>query len=168
MVGETLGSVLQVDKVGIRRGDSVQVRIDHGLTTPVKQVFPPTEFEFSAGVAAMLRFRYDHFVGFCKICGLLEHRLSGCGGLVPAVVEVVANTSSNPKPNPTSIFGSRQGSLSLGPSSGLSIGDAGLVFKAQLLFSTGGSASCSIAFHHSGAFRGKPSLPSSTLASTFV
>jgi hypothetical protein len=41
LVGETLGSVLQVDKVGIRRGDFVRVRIRHVLTNLVKQAFPP-------------------------------------------------------------------------------------------------------------------------------
>lgn len=101
LVGETLGSVLQVDnyKVRIRRGDLVRVCIRQTLTNPVKQVFPLTEFEFSPRVAAMLRFRYNRIVGFRKPCGLLEHGLNCCGSLVAAAVEEVSNPSSNPNPN---------------------------------------------------------------------
>lgn len=75
LVGETLGSVVQVDKDGIRLSDLVCVRISHALSNLVKQAFPPTEFEFSHGVVAVLSFRYDCVVGFCKVCGLLEHVL---------------------------------------------------------------------------------------------
>lgn len=99
----------------------------------------------------LITVRYDRFVGFCKACGLLEHGLNGCSGLVAAEEE--ANHSSNPNLNSTPIFGSRQGSLSLGPSFGLSVGDAGLIFQGSI-YSTGGNATCSIAFHHSRALRG--------------
>ncbi|KAK9927989.1 hypothetical protein M0R45_025147 [Rubus argutus] len=79
----------------------------------------------------MLRFHYNQIVGFCKPCGLLEHRLNSCGSLVAAALEEVANPCSNSNPNLAPIFGSRQGSLSPSPSLGFSVKDAGLVFKAQ-------------------------------------
>ncbi|KAK9950688.1 hypothetical protein M0R45_006163 [Rubus argutus] len=86
LVGETPGSVLQVDKVEICRGDLVRVCIHHVLTNPVKQAFPPIEFEFFPGVVALLRFHYDHVIGFCKTCDLLEHEESCCGGVLAATV----------------------------------------------------------------------------------
>lgn len=94
----------------------------------MKQGFPPTEFEFSPRVVALLRFSYDCVVDFYKTCGLQEHGVSGSGGLL-AAMEGVANRSSNPNPSSASLFEPRQGSMSLGPVLESASADD-LVFKA--------------------------------------
>ncbi|KAK9911928.1 hypothetical protein M0R45_035808 [Rubus argutus] len=74
----------------------------HGLKDLVKQAFPPMEFEFSLGVSALLHFKYDGFVGFCKLCGLLEHASRVClrAPFEAAIVEApVKNPIPSPKPN---------------------------------------------------------------------
>lgn len=131
LVVETLGSVVAVDHVGLHRGDLVRVRIRHDLQSPVKQAFPPVEFEFSPGVSALLRFKYDRFVGFCKLYGLLEHVVGGCGGVPFEAVAVIVSPQI-PNPNPT-MAGSGYGLLKLGSNLGSSCASDGLIFHAKLL-----------------------------------
>ncbi|KAL6214009.1 hypothetical protein ACLB2K_013447 [Fragaria x ananassa] len=49
----------------------------------MKQAYPPIRFDFGEGVdltSVMLTFKYERICGFCKLCGLLEHKAGGCQG----------------------------------------------------------------------------------------
>jgi hypothetical protein len=134
LVGETLGSVVNLDIVGLRRGDLVRVLIWHSLKDPVKQAFPPMEFEFSPGVSALLRFKYDCFVGFCRLYGLLKPTSRVCLGppFEASTVEApVKNLIPSPKPN--SLSRVEFAFLQLGSRSNASVGSSKLVFQARLL-----------------------------------
>ncbi|XP_062009301.1 uncharacterized protein LOC133725908 [Rosa rugosa] len=83
MIDASLGQVLQLDKANIHCGLKARVRISHLTTTPVKQACPPMLFEFGTGkdvISARVTSRYEKMVGFCRVCGLLEHRASDCTG----------------------------------------------------------------------------------------
>ncbi|KAL6194332.1 hypothetical protein ACLB2K_035416 [Fragaria x ananassa] len=81
-VGDLLGQVLFMDKIGLRRGIRANVRLIHDISDPVREAFPPMPFEFDLGdwkATVMLSFKYERLVGFCRVCGLLEHLSQGCG-----------------------------------------------------------------------------------------
>lgn len=100
LVGETLGSVVNLDRVGLWHGDLIRVLIRHNFKDPVKPIFPPMEFEFSPRVSTLLHFKYDRFVGFYRLCGLLKHASSVCLG-APFEATTVEASVKNPifKPN---------------------------------------------------------------------
>ncbi|KAL6225448.1 hypothetical protein ACLB2K_004298 [Fragaria x ananassa] len=76
-VRDLLGQVLFPDKIGLRRGTLAKVRLIHDVSDLVREVFPPMPFEFDLGdlkATLMLLFKYERVLGFCRVCGLLEHR----------------------------------------------------------------------------------------------
>ncbi|XP_062014453.1 uncharacterized protein LOC133730980 [Rosa rugosa] len=95
LIGATLGEIVHLDKAGIRKGTAARVRIRHVLSSPVKQVFPPSTFDFTSAASATVRFRYERLVGFCRVCGMMEHQRSGCGG-PPAALQVSFGANPNP------------------------------------------------------------------------
>ena len=81
LLGATLGHVNNLDRLGINTGRRAKVKVIHRLSDPIRAAFPPMTYEFgSAKVAVNLSFRYAKTVGFCRVCGLMEHLLGGCGG----------------------------------------------------------------------------------------
>ncbi|KAL6206534.1 hypothetical protein ACLB2K_023782 [Fragaria x ananassa] len=106
MVGSTLGRIITHDNPRLLNGSRAKVRIDHQIYDPMKQAFPPMRFEFGKGVdltVTMLTFKYERMCGFCKACGLLEHKASGCQG-PPNMLEAAGvprtGIRANPNPNP--------------------------------------------------------------------
>ncbi|KAL6194063.1 hypothetical protein ACLB2K_035147 [Fragaria x ananassa] len=82
-VEDLIGQVLFPNKIGLRRGIRTKVWLIHDISDPVREAFPPMPFEFVLGdrkTMVMLSFKYERVVGFCRVCGLLEHRSPGCGG----------------------------------------------------------------------------------------
>ncbi|XP_050363270.1 uncharacterized protein LOC126782139 [Argentina anserina] len=74
LVGETLGELEEIKENEIKRGARARVWVFHRLSEPIWQAFPPMRFEFgTARIPAMLTFRYEHTLGFCWTCGLMEH-----------------------------------------------------------------------------------------------
>ncbi|KAL6217756.1 hypothetical protein ACLB2K_010973 [Fragaria x ananassa] len=62
MVGSMLGKVIHHDNQCLIHGKKARVRIEHQISSPVKQAFPPMLFEFGKGkdlIAAMLTFKYE-------------------------------------------------------------------------------------------------------------
>ena len=70
MVGSMLGKVIHHDNQCLIHGKKARVRIEHQISSPVKQAFPPMLFEFGKGkdlIAAMLTFKYERMCGFCRV-----------------------------------------------------------------------------------------------------
>ncbi|KAL6134415.1 hypothetical protein ACLB2K_066646 [Fragaria x ananassa] len=83
MVGATLGTIIQHDLPNLKTGAMARIWIEHPLDSLVKQAYPLMVFEFGEGnvlTSAWLTFKYERMCRFCRICGLLEHLLSGCHG----------------------------------------------------------------------------------------
>ncbi|KAL6194466.1 hypothetical protein ACLB2K_035550 [Fragaria x ananassa] len=114
-VGLSLGFVEHLDKLGLKRGSRIRVRILHKLSDPVQEAFGDLPFEFgSIRFPVKLQVKYDRTVGFCRVCGMFVHQDSGCGGppaLTPQFIDIesmrtafryggAARVSSNPNPPP--------------------------------------------------------------------
>ncbi|KAL6219302.1 hypothetical protein ACLB2K_007061 [Fragaria x ananassa] len=55
----------------------------HDISDPVSEAIPSMPFDFDLGyrkATVMFSFKYERVVGFCQVCGLLEHLSQGCGG----------------------------------------------------------------------------------------
>lgn len=85
LVVETLGSVINLNMVGIRWGDQVCVRIRHLLSDPVKHAFPLRSLSSLLGWLLY----YEKVVGFFKVCGLLEHGTGGYLGFPTLTVWIM-------------------------------------------------------------------------------
>ncbi|KAL6217286.1 hypothetical protein ACLB2K_010503 [Fragaria x ananassa] len=108
MVGSTLGRIITHDNPRLLNGSKAKVRIDHQISDLVKQAFPPMRFEFGEGAdltVTMLTFKYERTCGFCRVCGLLEHKAGGCQGppnMSAAAGEQGYGSRVIPNPNPSS------------------------------------------------------------------
>ncbi|KAL6225701.1 hypothetical protein ACLB2K_004550 [Fragaria x ananassa] len=91
-VGLSLGFVEHLDKLGLKRGSRIRVRILHKLSDPVQEAFGDLPFEFgSIRFPVKLQVKYDRTVGFCRVCGMFVHQDSGCGGppvLTPQFIDI--------------------------------------------------------------------------------
>ncbi|KAL6194616.1 hypothetical protein ACLB2K_035697 [Fragaria x ananassa] len=70
MVGSTLRQIITHDNHRLLNGSRARA-------------FPPMRFEFGKGadlIVTMLTFKYKRMCGFCRACGLLEHKADGCQG----------------------------------------------------------------------------------------
>ncbi|KAL6206177.1 hypothetical protein ACLB2K_023426 [Fragaria x ananassa] len=126
-VSLSLGFVEHLDKLGLKRGSRIRVRILHKLSDPVQEAFGDLPFEFgSIRFPVKLQVKYDRTVGFCRVCGMFVHQDSGCGGppaLTPQFIDIesmrtafgyggAARVSFNPNPPPppkTQLFESSGG-----------------------------------------------------------
>lgn len=107
MVGATLGRVINHDHSNLISGARARVRLEHDILSPVKQAYPPTRFDFGEGTdqtSMLLTFKYERFYGFCRTCGLLEHKPEGCQGPPDMLATGLLGNGglvSNLNPNPS-------------------------------------------------------------------
>lgn len=76
-IGRALGQVLEVDfdADAIARVEFACVLLHWDITQPLRF---QRNFQFSAGVNTLLRFRYERLRGFCEVCGMLTHDSGAC------------------------------------------------------------------------------------------
>ncbi|KAL6144731.1 hypothetical protein ACLB2K_055422 [Fragaria x ananassa] len=57
------------------------MKVIHSILDPIHETLPHIIYEFGSDkVTALLSFNYERTIGFCHVCGLLEHAATGYGG----------------------------------------------------------------------------------------
>ncbi|KAL6180879.1 hypothetical protein ACLB2K_047538 [Fragaria x ananassa] len=89
-IGHTLGLVEQIDKMNIKWGICARVRVWQKLCDLVDEAFGELPFEFgSRHFSVKLKLKYERTVDFCKVCGMLIHSATSCGGLPSSVLQFI-------------------------------------------------------------------------------
>ncbi|KAM5562530.1 hypothetical protein ABKV19_017646 [Rosa sericea] len=74
LVGGTIGEVLEVDRLALRRGEA-RVRLILSINDPVRL---DRRVRVSPTDVLTLRFRYERLLGRCRLCALLNHGGQRC------------------------------------------------------------------------------------------